>query len=540
MKTPFNMGARALSLLFAAALGLATVAVYSRTLGAPFIFDDLGNIVSNPNIRGPLFSLKSFTPPPVSGITRRPVVHFTLALSWAMGGGDPAAFHAFNIAVHVIAALLLFGILTLSFQSPRLAGRFGPHAALLAFFSALLWAVHPLQTQAVTYVIQRCESLMGMFFLGVVYCAIRGFRSPRPAPWHALAVILFFLGAGVKEVMAAAPPMILLYDLVLSEKPPRRVLADSKLLYGGLAAGLLFLAYLVISGLAVSVTGHERVFSAAQYLVSQPLVIFRYLSLSVLPRGQCLDYDWGAFPLSRTWPYGLAIVALIAATAWALVRRRPAGLAGAWFFLCLAPSSSFVPVPDIIFEHRMYLSLAALTTLFVTGSYRCAPRRAPWLCILVCLWTAAAAALGIAAFERNRVYQSAVSIFADTAAKAPENPRALANLGMALLKDNRPQDAVFVLSRALALKDDIPGAWYDLGNAWAALGKMDKAKGAYAIALKVYPYNPRAWLNLGNALLATGETEKAALCYRNVLRLIPDSPEARRNLAVAQAQEGKK
>lgn len=521
--------------LYAAMILLAglTFAVYSNTFKAPFIFDDIGNIVNNPGIRGPLFSKNSIMPHPLSGITRRPVAHLTLAANYAAGGLDPAGYHLYNIAVHIIAALFLFGIMRRSLLSPRLSGRFGGRAGLLAFFCALLWALHPVNTQAVTYVIQRCESLMGMFFFGAAYMAMRGFFSERPKKWHAGAVIMFFLGAGVKEVMIAAPLFIFLYDLVMTGKKPVEALRKSPLLYSGLAAGTLFLVLLVTTGVRDSVTGHERTFSALEYLISQPAAIARYALLTVLPRGLCLDYGWPALPLSKTWPAGLALLALLAATAYGLFRRRPAGLLGAWFFLALAPSSSFFPVPDIIFEHRMYLALAAPAALFVLGSFYVAGRGKARLQLLFCLWAVAALALGAASWDRNRDYATDVGIWADTVQKAPENHRAHANYGMALLNANRPLEAAKALSRSAMLKDDSPGVWYDLGNAWAALGEFENAKGCYSLALKIFPHHPKAWLNLGNAFLKTNEPEKAVQCYKNVLALLPGNEAAKKNLAVA-------
>ncbi|MBI5845090.1 MAG: tetratricopeptide repeat protein [Deltaproteobacteria bacterium] len=521
--------------LYAAFILLAglTAAVYSNTLSAPFIFDDIGNIVQNPGIRGPLLSKNSVIPHPLSGITRRPVAHFTLALNYAAGGLDPSGYHLFNIGVHIIAALFLFGIIRRSLLSPRLSGRFGGRADLLAFFCALLWAMHPLNTQAVTYVIQRCESLMGMFFLGAVYMAVRGFFSERPKKWHAGAVTLFFLGAGVKEVMIATPLFIFLYDVVMTEKRPGEALKKSPGLYSGLALGVVFLVFLAGFGAGRSATGHERTFSALEYLVSQPSAIARYAELSVWPQGLCLDYGWAALPLSKTWPYGLALLALLAATAYALFRRSPVGLPGAWFFLALGPSSSFFPVPDLIFEHRMYLSLAAFTSLFVLGSFRLAGQRGFRMALLACLWAATALALGLSAHHRNRDYATEVGIWADTVQKAPENPRAHANYGMALLNADNPLEAAKALSRSVMLKDDSPGVWYDLGNAWAALKEFEKAKGSYAISLKINPHHPKAWLNLGNVLLKTGDLEKAAQCYKNVLALVPGNEAAKKNLAVA-------
>ena len=144
----------------------------------------------------------------------RPVVMLTLSANYSLGGLNTWGYHAFNLGVHLLAALTLFGIVRRTLQSPRLRERFGQAATPLALGVALIWLVHPLQTQAVTYIIQRCESLMGLFFLLTLYCVIRGFQAARPAWWHAAAALCCFLGMGCKQVMAGAPLLVLLYDVV--------------------------------------------------------------------------------------------------------------------------------------------------------------------------------------------------------------------------------------------------------------------------------------------------------------------------------------
>src|SRR5437667_9849284 len=178
----------------------ATALAYSNSFSGPFIFDDLTwipEIPENPHIRHPG--------------TGRPLVCLTLALNYALSGLEPWSYHAVNLAIHASAALVLFAIVRRTLQGPRLRNRLGAHANGLAGAVAVLWAVHPLQTESVTYIIQRAESLMGLFLLLTLYCVIRGYHSPRRSGWYSTAVICCALGMGSKEGVVFAPVIVLLY-----------------------------------------------------------------------------------------------------------------------------------------------------------------------------------------------------------------------------------------------------------------------------------------------------------------------------------------
>ena len=192
-------------LIAAAVVVAAGLAVYANSLGGEFVFDDDNNIVNNPLIRR-LW-------PPMPGLLRhRPVANISLAVNYAVGGLEPRGYHLFNLAVHLAAALALLGVVRRTLLSRRLRERFGRCSLPLAAAVTLIWTVHPLQTGAVTYVVQRAESMMGMFFLLTMYFTIRGVASRRGWPWLIGGVVACALGMGTKEVAAAAPLVVLIYD----------------------------------------------------------------------------------------------------------------------------------------------------------------------------------------------------------------------------------------------------------------------------------------------------------------------------------------
>src|SRR5688572_19659054 len=195
-------------LLRASAIALAAAVVYSNSLSAPFIFDDQIAIVDNPAIR----SLSdAWSQPRNTPLAGRPVAGLTFALNFAANEVDAAAYRATNISIHIACALLLFGLVRRTLTLPRLAPRFGGAAADLALAAALLWVVHPLTTDAVTYITQRTESLMALCYLLTLYSSLRSFSSKRRIMRQILAIVSCALGMGVKESMVTAPVVVVLF-----------------------------------------------------------------------------------------------------------------------------------------------------------------------------------------------------------------------------------------------------------------------------------------------------------------------------------------
>ena len=192
----------------------AGLLAYHNSFQGPFIYDDVPSIPGNPHIRHLWPIWQAMSAPPGSPVAGRPVVCLTLALNYAWGGLNVWGYHAFNLTIHLVSALVLFGILRRTFQGEKLRDRFGAVAVWLAGAIALIWEVHPLQTESVTYIVQRTESLMGLFLLLTLYGVLRSSQSSRPRVWQAAAIVSCALGMGSKEVMVSAPLIVLLYDRV--------------------------------------------------------------------------------------------------------------------------------------------------------------------------------------------------------------------------------------------------------------------------------------------------------------------------------------
>ncbi|MCG6535392.1 MAG: glycosyltransferase family 39 protein, partial [Syntrophales bacterium LBB04] len=284
----------------------------------------------------------------------RPVINFTLAINYAISGKEVWSYHVLNLAIHVMAALTLYGILIRIFQSERLQEQYGNFATPLALGCALVWALHPIQTQAVTYVTQRCESLMGLCFFLTFYCAIRGWQSSSQRVWHLCSMMTFLLGVGSKEVIVAAPFLLLLCEFTFFHASLKKILRGSWFLYAGLLIGLVVLVLLVANGGTLA-SGTTRVpYSLLQYWQTQAQVILYYVRIVLWPNYLCFDYDWPVASMRDALPSIITLLIVLGISGWLCFRRHPAGFLAAWFFAILAPTS-ILPLVDPAWEYRMYL-----------------------------------------------------------------------------------------------------------------------------------------------------------------------------------------
>ncbi len=335
-----------------------------------------------------------------------------------------------------------------------------------------------------------------------------------------------------KEVMVTAPVMVLLYDRTFVSGSFSVSGRRHGPLYLALAATWLPLGFLMTGGLYHRDVGFGHGVAWWAYGLTECRAVVKYLLLAFWPNPLVFDYGGGlAAGLSAVWPYALVLASLLAATAMALRRSPAVGFAACWFFLILAPTSSVVPIIwQTMAENRMYLSLAGVAAFVVLGAFALIGRGTLPVFALV------AAGLGLASVHRNQDYSSEESIWNDTIAKNPTNPRAHNNLGNAWLGvPGRLNDAVAQYEEALRLKPDYAEAHNNLGNALVQMpGRSDDADAQYEEAIRLNPDNPEIHNNLGYAWSITpGRLNDAIGQYEEALRLKPDYAEAHNNLGNA-------
>lgn len=458
------------------------------------------------------------------------------------GRSTPPVISIFNAAVHIAAALALFGVIRRTLLALSPAQRFGAPPEWTAGLIALIWLVHPIQTESVTYIIQRGESLMGLFYLLTLYCVIRGAESPYSRVWYASAVASCCLGIGCKGVMLTAPAAVLLYDRVFLARSWNALVRRRWGLYAALAA--TWLAYPLLLAQAPVEWKESAGFDYAgtaplQYAMTQAAVILHYLRLAVWPGGLCLDYGW---PAARTFgevfPQVAMIGMLLAATVWAWRHKPPLGFLGAWFFIILIPTSSFIPIADLAAEHRMYLSLAAIVALTVAGLFLLARR----LAVPAIVWLGGGAIVLVLTgltVRRNLDYVSEIAIWQDTVEKSPGNPRAQYDLGHALEAADRPQEAIAHYEKAVAEKPDYLDALNNLGHVLSVSGRAQEAIPHLQRAIEINPGLAEGHFNLGYALAQQGRIKDAIAHLEEALRIKPDFADAHQNLGIALAMDGR-
>ena len=534
----FHFHERTLTLAACGLIAAAGVAAYSNTLDAPFVFDGLP-------LAQRLRTL-AWNPSDWFGVNPRTIAFFTFDLQYTLHGRWLFGFHAVNIAIHVVAALALFGAVLVTCNRPRMPAAIRHDATGIALASALLFELHPLQTQAVTYLYQRFESLMGMFFLVAIFCFAMAVRerataSRHKAGWFLAAWFAVILSIGSKEVGAAAPLVLLWYDRVFEATSWRELWTRRRWFYlpfiAVYAAGAGYLYLQRDHYVAGGVFDTEEI-SPLAYALTQPEVICRYLRLACWPRGLCLDWYWPpADTPGRIVPPLLTIVALLGFTAWATVRLPIAGFLLGSFFLILAPTSSFAPIVDLAFEHRMYLPLAPLAVLVVlaswTGARRLAellktdPRATPAITTAAVL--AVATALGVTTYLRNEVYRSGVTLWNDVLTKVPGNPRAYSSLAWHVeLETGDTATAIRLNRRALQLKPDIANSHRGLA---ILLYGSNRAESVFHAREAVRIERNADNLNNLGIIIADTAPDEAERCFREAIALDPRLTAAELNLA---------
>jgi len=560
----------------AAVLVIAGFLAYLNSFSGQFVFDDQIHIVDGAHIR--TVSIPSGT---------RPLVDLSLALNYQAGRLDEWGYHAFNLVVHLLAGLALFGVVRRALLLPRYEQ--ASRATGIAFAVALLWLLHPLQTQSVTYVIQRAEAMMGLSYLMTLYCVLRGVTASHPRRWFAAAIAACAIGMGCKPIMVTAPVVVLLFDWLIISGSFRDTLRRRWGLHAGIAAtwGLLLVTGIVQRIFFAEAGGDVAAGFAytgatpLEYALSQPGVILHYLRLSVWPSGQCLDYWWPIATGPRAIVLPAALIAgLVAGTVWAIVRRPWLGFLGAWFFLVLGPTSSIVPIRDIAVEHRMYLPLAAVVMLAVLGgahlidllTRRGSVPETATMWIRVTMLVITASVLGFLTFDRNEDYHTSMGMWGDVVARRPLNPRAHSNYALLLIEAGRVEEATWHCEEAIRVDPDFMSSYHRLREALLAQGKGGEAGRAFLslmtralsrvdesiplappgttgesaertladlrAAVRRRPGDAETHRALGEFLASQGAADEALASFIEAARLAPDSRDIRTDLASAYMAAG--
>ncbi len=538
-------------------LGIA----YSNSFSVPFHFDDLKSIPENPTIR---HLAQSLIPDFKTGETTsgRPFLNFTFGLNFAAHQLHLYGYHLVNFMIHFLNVILLF----LIFQKIQRDNTSENHSPLSFLFLnallALLWGVHPVLTQSVTYIVQRAESLSSFFILFSLYAYIRAQNSPRRGLWSFSLLLSAFCGVATKETAGIIPIVLLAYGWFYLKISPQTSLSRHRSLYIGLALSWLFLLSLVIlnKGRGDS-AGFDGPLSSWSYLQAQVIAFWTYCKLILWPSPLIFDYGSSlTYPLSWVIPLALFAIALLALTALGTYQGNVGFFSFFLFFLLLAPTTSIIPIAtQTISEHRVYLASAFFIFILGTTLYSRLPRITLSLIILLIpllIWKT---------YERNKIYATPITLWQDTVQKTPRNVRAQNNLGAFLTKEGRNQEAIDHLLKAIELNPRETGAHNNLGYLFQQINQPDKALVFYKQAIEIdstspdpfhnmgllfeqqnnfeqafqsyqqaidrNPFSTKSLINQGNILLRMGNIEEAQKKYEHCIQIRPEEPSAYNNLA---------
>jgi Tfp pilus assembly protein PilF len=479
-----------------------TAVVYSNTITSTFQWDDF-QLFQNPIVRDPALFLNPLAAFRAGGADAlaRFVAYASFGLDLLFWGPNARGFHATNLLVHLAAVALVYALVGELFKTPRLAGsRLAADAPWIAVAAAALFALHPLQTQAVSYVVQRMTSLaVALGLLGLVsWLRARRARDGRAGGWLALATAAMAAAMMTKEIAFTFPALAVLAELAFFRGPARRRV----LLLAPIVATMAIVPAITLAGEAVAerlqaggeATLGQMGLGRPEYLITQAHVVVTYLRMLAWPAGQNLFPD---YPTTRALDAGTAAAialhaALVVGAVWIGWRSRErapertlAAFGVLWFYVALSVETLAVVIMDVMNEHRVYYpSVGAFLAVATVGALaaRALGRRAR--IALVTVAALALVALGAATHARNVLWGDEVAMWSDVAAKSPKLSSAHRMLGFVMLRQGRFAEAVAPLRQAIDLTPYYPDAWMDLASAY--LGAGEAARTAHARAALRY------------------------------------------------------
>jgi tetratricopeptide (TPR) repeat protein len=528
--------------LFLLSLALIVILIYTNTIGSPFIFDSRNNIESNPHIRISKITLNSLAEAAFkSNARQRPLSNISFALNYYLHGYNVVGFHVVNILVHISTGFVLYLFVKSTFRTPALRSRYGDYM-WISFFTAAVWMVHPVQTQSVSYIVQRMNSLCAMFYvLSILFYTRFRLSGRQKNKWWLFSgcILAGVLALASKQIAATLPVFIIAYEWYFFRDLELKWLKKHIPLLTGclLLAAVIALALLGGNPLDGILEGYKgRDFTLTQRLLTEPRVIIFYLSQLLWPHPSRLNLDHD-FPLSTSLTDPITtlfsiftIVALIGLAVVLARKQRLLSFCILWFFGNLVIESSILPL-EIIFEHRLYLP--SMTFFLIIGLVIYRWVKPAWLpAVLLCAMVTVCA---VWTNQRNAVYSDRIALWQDCVDKSPRKARPYNNLGVALAD----QDYHEKYQKALQIDPLYQDPVANIGLSLAEQGKMEESITQFLKALAINPKDYKTLNNLGASLIVVGRDTEAIQSLSEALTIDPYYAQAHNNLGVALQRQGR-
>lgn len=512
------------------------VLIYSNTFHASFHLDDYLTIVNNEYIHWNDLSvnkIKFFLSGEAAADDRimygRPLSYLTFGLNYYLGALDVWGYHVFNMTIHIITGFLLYIFLYQTLKLPVMNGQYKVRASWIALISSTLWFSSPVQTEAVTYIVQRMTSMSSMFYVLSLIFFVRWRTSTSSMYWiYPILMGLSFLSSiGSKPIAITLPVVIVLYEICFFQRGRWGDLARSK---------IVFLVLIIMAILLFAVVDFQQYlpygkFSIKERIYTESRVIIYYITLLLFPfpERMSLYYD---YPLSRTLLdpittiISLAVLSFISIAAVLNIRKRPLqAFLSLWFLLAVSAGSAAVRT-ELIFEHRLYLpSMAFFPFAVITGVSVFEGKGDFARKILVATLILVVAAYSINTYMRNSKWVDGYSIHSDSVRKYPENLLARLNLGVYYLNNEMYDDAISHLKRAVELHPRKGAARLFLGMAYYHKKFYVKAIKELEISMTMVDFeklNYDFFTALGNSYIIEGRFKDAEGAFKEALRLAPN------------------
>jgi protein O-mannosyl-transferase len=512
---------------------LLGIIIYSNSFKCSFHFDDISNIVDNAKIHK-LSDVKAWW----NFVPTRPIGNLTFALNYHFNKLDVRYYHLVNLVIHLINACLVWWLTLLIFSSPAMKDqKIAKHKKILALITALLFVSHPLATQSVTYIVQRLASLATMFYLLSLALYVKARITEKLSKKKYLLFAFAFISAVAamltKEISFTLPFAILLFEFFfLRTKKLTLNLKDYRLYV--FIAGLVTIITIILSIFTFSIfnpippeQGHTYTVTAYNYLLTQFSVIVKYIQLLFLPVNQMLDYD---FPISnnffgiRTLLSFLVLLALIILAIFLFKKHRIISFGIFWFFLTLSVESSFIPIPNLIFEHRTYLPSFGFFLILSSVIFILLGEKNKNLTFVI---------LGIIiisnsylTYERNKIWKDEFSLWNDNAIKTPNLVRPITSRGVAYAHIGQWKKALEDYTMSIVINPNYATAYFNRGNLSRNLNQWDNAIADYSKSIEIDSNYTAAYCNRGVTYAQFAKWDKAIADFSKAIAIAPDNTEA--------------
>lgn len=521
-----------LSIILISCLG---VIVYSNTFHCSFHFDDHFFIADNTAIKNirDLQNIWKFLP-------CRFLFYLTLALNYHCYHLNVYSYHLVNLGFHIVSAILVWWFVLLTLSTPSMKKEaISEHAHLIALLAGSVFVSHPVQTEGVTYIMQRAASMATMFYLASLcfYIKSRTLQESHPTSgfgrvYYIGALITTIMAMFTKEITITLPLLLLLYEFSFFRTKHYfywKPLVPFLLTLFIIPVTMYFTHNESINSQEVrgAMQGEATDITSMQYLLTQFRVIVTYIRLLFLPLNQNVDYDYpisySLFELPTLFSF-LFLTGILYLAKRLFLKYRLISFSIFWFFLTLLPESSIFPIKDVIFEHRLYLPIVGYSIFLVSGLYYLLEKSAirMMVIILVLLITCNS----VLTYQRNKIWKDEVTFWDDAILKSPHKVRPYSGRGLFYLDQGNFVLAMSDFNKALEINPNFRDAYINRGTIYYKQNKIPQAIADYNKAIQLNPGLVEGYINRGSAYDKLGDLAQAVSDYTKAIELNPEKSEA--------------